>query len=65
MNPETRLKQIGINMFINVFGKMLFPRLSPSQRRHELKNILIAIAVGALMAGVIVAMISMVGLQRR
>jgi hypothetical protein len=35
------------------FGKLLFPRLQPDQRRREMRNLLFALLTGLAIAGVV------------
>jgi hypothetical protein len=42
-------------------GKLLYPRLSPDQRRREMHFLLIALLTGLLTAGIIAAAIFLTG----
>ncbi len=44
-------------MIMKYMGKMLFPRLDPSQRRHEVKMLMLASAIALGFASVLVAVI--------
>lgn len=44
-------------MILKYMGKMLYPRLHPSQRLHEVKMLLLASAIGVFFAAIIVVAI--------
>jgi hypothetical protein len=61
LEHNARLQVKFLNFMTPDFGKLLFPRLQPDQRRREMRTLFFALLTGLVIAGITAMVMIMLG----